>query len=119
MRTIAYILILFLFMCALTCSGQKRLMYDSLNKIRESKGLTQLHRSYWLELKAKVWLIRMDRRYGKQVHSHGLGAEVLAQDTFDPLASWMGSGPHRKALLSDRRRIGVAIYRNYACGKLR
>lgn len=119
MRTIAYILLLILFMCAITCSGQKRLLYDRLNSIRVAQGKTKLHRSYWLELKSKVWLIRMDHRYGKQVHSHRLGGEVLAQDSYDPLASWMDSKPHRRILMSDQRRIGVAIYRNYACGKLR
>jgi uncharacterized protein YkwD len=119
MKIIRYVVILMLFFYAMQCQGQKRLLYDSLNSIRASQGLPRLKRSIGLEIRAKIWLIRMDHKYHKQVHSHVRGSEVLTQDCYDPIACWMASPPHRAVLLGKSRRIGIAIYRNYACGKLR
>lgn len=119
MKIIRYVVIMMLMLWGMKCHSQKRLFYDSLNSIRAVQGLSPLHRSVWLEIRAKTWLIRMDRKYGKPVHSHRLGSEVLAQDCYVPLGCWMGSPGHRAILLSNRKRIGMAIFRNYACAKLR
>lgn len=116
MKAMRYMIILMLFFYVLHCSGQKHLLYDSLNSVRSAQGLPALRRSILLEIRAKVWLMKMQRYGGRLVH--GDGPEVLTT-CYDPVGCWMESKPHRKLLMSDRKRIGIALYKNFACGKLR
>lgn len=110
--------ILLLTLIAINCSAQKHLMYDSLNATRQANGLSPLKRSIGLEIKAKVHLMRMQYRYGGKL-VHGRGPEVLTDMCYDPIGCWLGSKRHRKILLSNRKHIGIALYRSFACGKLR
>ncbi len=96
--------------------------YHRLNKIRKDRRLKKLKRSSELEKRCGNWLKEMHRKHDKLTHADDLqgGETELLTNGYDPITSWMGSRPHRSALLSKRnRKIGIVYVKGDWCARLK
>lgn len=115
------ILIILLFLLAITCQAQmsKAQFYDSLNRIRVEKGLYPLRRSAVLEIRARTWLGVLHNNQMGMVHDNETDDGEVLTDSYDYLTWWMDSPAHRRVLLSKHfKKIGVSELNGVWCARL-